>query len=605
MRFEFYKILDKQYVDSFRSGNLYMNSLEYFRKIEGNEAQNDWAEGICGTVHKNQLRQIGFDFSEELQEVMGEKVTLSSNYFGLNNIFCLYRFLIDDERKLVWKPDKELQKFNDADTKVVVRITDTEEFLRRVDKAVEKNLKNQIMEYCIYGNIVYSNSWSHADGPGTRSAFHKEPSYSYQNEWRLCVLRNALDRGAFQFEIGDLSDITEEISLEQFLKHPEELYSDFAVASEGVPEEVDTFQISGKINTVNHLMFSYSGLPITKLERSDQAQADWHYSQYLKLSGNAGEIDSYLEKQMKKFSDFDHLELLVQHRLSEGAWVKSTDAFMYFINEVSDPIEKEPERFFSQIHSILMAHRQAADAAKMYIIASGKYNLQKEVKTIILSDILFALGFYDKAISVFEEMKQTNKDPVLEYDLAVSYLFTLDFVQADEHLKEYETYFSHSTEVAKKVTQLRLLINCFLKEEPLQIEPVISRYDGFEWTEEFENVLKMTGKKKIHLGIDALYKIEKAGKWDLLEKFVSVDICPLTISEIIHAYEQSGDEKLFYIVIHAARLPQLNMVSPDLEYYLTLNHMKEDFPEFMKMERALYLQEVQADQKEEQREEAK
>ncbi len=70
MRYEYFKIIDTAFVQSLLDGNLYMNSLSYFRKLEEgkgkkeNKAQKDYMEGVCGTVPKNQLRQFGFHFSK-------------------------------------------------------------------------------------------------------------------------------------------------------------------------------------------------------------------------------------------------------------------------------------------------------------------------------------------------------------------------------------------------------------------------------------------------------------------------------------------------------------------------------------------------------------
>ena len=84
MRYEYFKIVDPAFVQSLLDGNLYMNSLNYFRTLEegaqkeGNKAQKDPMEGVCGTISKNRLRQVGFHFSEDLLEVMGNHVPLLS-----------------------------------------------------------------------------------------------------------------------------------------------------------------------------------------------------------------------------------------------------------------------------------------------------------------------------------------------------------------------------------------------------------------------------------------------------------------------------------------------------------------------------------------------
>ena len=84
MRYEYFKIIDPAFVQSLLDGNLYMNSLNYFRTLEegaqkeGNKAQTDPLEGVCGTIPKNRLRQVGFHFNEDLLEVMGNHVLLLS-----------------------------------------------------------------------------------------------------------------------------------------------------------------------------------------------------------------------------------------------------------------------------------------------------------------------------------------------------------------------------------------------------------------------------------------------------------------------------------------------------------------------------------------------
>lgn len=53
MKFDLFKIIKPKHADSFIQGNLYMNTLEYFRGSERNSAQGDYQEGTCGTINKN------------------------------------------------------------------------------------------------------------------------------------------------------------------------------------------------------------------------------------------------------------------------------------------------------------------------------------------------------------------------------------------------------------------------------------------------------------------------------------------------------------------------------------------------------------------------
>ena len=149
MRYEYFKIVDPAFVQSLLDGNLYMNSLNYFRTLEegaqkeGNKAQKDPMEGVCGTISKNRLRQVGFHFSEDLLEVMGNHVPLLSENYGYNNLFCLYRLQIDEDAKTIQQPSRQLVNFNDKDNaqKVVIRFRDSEEFLRRLETALQTALE--------------------------------------------------------------------------------------------------------------------------------------------------------------------------------------------------------------------------------------------------------------------------------------------------------------------------------------------------------------------------------------------------------------------------------------------------------------------------------
>lgn len=68
MRYEYFKIIDPAFVQSLLDGNLYMNSLNYFRTLEesaqkeGNKAQKDPMEGACGTISKKPPPSGWFSF---------------------------------------------------------------------------------------------------------------------------------------------------------------------------------------------------------------------------------------------------------------------------------------------------------------------------------------------------------------------------------------------------------------------------------------------------------------------------------------------------------------------------------------------------------------
>ena len=602
MRYEYFKIIDTTFVQSLLEGNLYMNTLNYFRKLEGaaqkeeNKAQKDPMEGVCGTIPKNCLRQFGFHFSKDLLDVMGDHVPLLSDNYGYNNVFCLYRLQIDEDAKTIQRPSRQLVDFNDKDgaSKVVVRFRDSEEFLRRLEMALHVALTEQTMEYAIYGNVTYGSAWTSADGPGTRSAFHKDPSYSYQEEWRLCILRRDWVDEALSFPIGNLTDLCEIMPLEQFLDHLDQIYPGYTLVEHTEKRSPETYQMLGKISAVSRLMYAYMPQMIQKPTRSDEAEADWHYTQFLRLSDRQQEIDAYLDERLQQYKDLDHMELLAQYRLSQERWVEGTDAFAYILENAPEQVKKDPARFFFQLHTILMQHQEPADAARFLETAVSRYDFPEELEKIMRSDCLFALGFYDQAVELFKELQQQESpDPVLEYDLAVSAFHLLHFEEAAEHLQAYMQCFSQSHTVAHKTNDLHKLIECFRTRTPLKEtsseHPFIGL--GLTWTKEREDVLQKArvSGKGMYLDIFKLYLLEDAQKWDLIADFPSILVIPPTIEKLVGLYRDTGAPAFYRIIERLAAMENVTIRSSDLKPYLLIDLKFPELSPCEKMERALML----------------
>ncbi len=602
MRYELFKIIDPAFAQSLLEGNLYMNPLSFFRTLEeggenkDNKAQKDPMEGICGSIPKDRLRQFGFHFSKEILDAMDGRVTLLSENYGYNNLFCLYRLKIDEESRIIQRPSSRLTNFNDegSEPKVVIRFKKPEEFLRRLEAAIQRALKEQNLEYAIYGGVVYGNDWENADDPGTCSAFHKDPSYGYQEEWRLCILRREWEEKAISFPIGYLEDICEVLPLDQFLDHLDQVYPGYTLVENLEGKEPETYRTFSKINTVSRLMYAYMPQMPHKPTRSDEAEADWHYAQYLMLKGRQQEVAPYLEKQLHCCKDLDHMELLAQHCLSQRQWVKATDAFAYLLHHAPEQIRQAPGRFFFQLHSILMQHQEPADAAKLMEIAVSQYEIPKEMENIMKSDCLLALGFYDQAEVLFKAILKEMPDPILEYDLAVCSLYLLHFEEAAEHLRTFKRYFSQSHRVAHQADSLDRLVECFRTRTPLKEVSGDDPFRGLTWTKQTEETLQQarTSGVGICLGVEALYQLEIAQKWGLAAELISIMVTPMTIWRLVELYQNTGLPVFFQIIEHLAGMEQLVIRSPDLKYYLAMGLEYPDWPPHCKMEQALLVQET-------------
>lgn len=347
---DLFKILDLKFVDDLLNGVLYMNPLSFFRTIEkdGNLAQKDPMEGVAGTIPKNRLRQYGLHFSDDVVAMMGDNVNLVSDSYGFQNLFCLYQLQLDSDTKTVQLPIADLVNFNDPGeaSKVVIWTKDKEKFFNRLENAIQREIDAHHLEYAVYGSVVYQDSWLSADSPGNRCTFQKEPSFVYQQEWRLAILRYGWKMDAYRFDIGSLRDIATMISLKDFIEHPEALYSGYTPTTNMVSVSSGFYKMFGSIHAVSKLMYTYMPQPPRQVELSDQALADWHYTQYLNLTGQEKQIESYLEQSFKVHKDLEHLGLLAQHLLTKGLWVKATDAYHKLILTNPNAIAENPDWFF-------------------------------------------------------------------------------------------------------------------------------------------------------------------------------------------------------------------------------------------------------------------
>jgi hypothetical protein len=579
--------MSNQYIEDFQNGLLFMNTLKYFQDLEGNEAQGDYAEGICGTINKKQAIQYGLHFDPQLQNVINDTIFIRNEYYGLNNLFCMYCLFLDENSKKIYKPSEDLTKFysNNKDA-VAIKITNKSEFFKRIDLGLEEYALNKKIEYGIRGLVEYRDFWLNVDAPGSRSAFHKSPKYSYQNEWRLCILKYDLIENAFIFDIGNLNDITQVIPLEQFLFQYEKFYPGYTTYNTNNCYNDEIYSIKGSLNSVSNLMFAYNNINNTN-GYSDEAQADWHYINFLRLSNQQKEIEKYLKKRFEETSDQEHLLLLVQYYLETDLWIKATDCFAYCLNNNENIINENPTKFFFNLHTILMSKKLVEDAAILWNFVASKFSIQNDINTVMKSDWLFALGFYDKVIPTFLSIKVNSSDPILDFYLGVCYFYILDFEKSAHCLNKYLNYFAPDPVFVEKSNHLKKLLNIFKNKEKVSCNAQIKSVYNLKWGKDFESYLIQNVDKQIFIGLDhiLLFTLEK--KWDLLKKSPSVIVCPLTIFEIIKKLDETNDILFYNAIENIKSLNNLKIESPDPQIFLQIRNSESDCPSYISMQKAI------------------
>jgi hypothetical protein len=181
----------KQYVDQFAEGLLYMNTLKYFMDAEADEHRSDPHEGTSYLLpwHGAQLSvKVAGEFTL-LGEIQGP-VRYQPDALQSANVFCMHA-LRDPAVAAFVDP----RNFDLGDALVVV--TDYEEFMTRGRAAVPgvgQELRSGLIEYIDETSFV-----------GQVGEFKKDLRFSYQNEFRIALLPGT--GKALPFRIGDLSDI--------------------------------------------------------------------------------------------------------------------------------------------------------------------------------------------------------------------------------------------------------------------------------------------------------------------------------------------------------------------------------------------------------------
>ena len=175
-----------------------MNTLRYFRELDGDQARADHFEGI---THIFQPKDVIMKFSVPgLGEIVVDSrdlaapTTLSRNSEHSCNLFCMHAITNPINGTLF---PAEYEWFGDS----IVLIHNTQEFLNRVlaaCKAKNLSMKGSLIEY--YDEEAYT---------GKLNRFKKPKQFAHQREFRIAV--DSPGTEPLLLNIGDITDITSEI----------------------------------------------------------------------------------------------------------------------------------------------------------------------------------------------------------------------------------------------------------------------------------------------------------------------------------------------------------------------------------------------------------
>jgi hypothetical protein len=192
------KLGQREHMEQFRKGLLYMNSLTYFRELESDCARADRYEGATHIFQPKDivitLSAPGFGEIVVASKDLAAATTISMNSELCCNVFCLHAITAPVNGTLF--PSEHVW-FGDS----MVLVVNTQEFLNRVVAAAKaQNLsgKSKLVEY--FDDEVYT---------GKLDRFWKANRFAHQREYRIAI--DSPGKGPLVLDIGDITDITSEV----------------------------------------------------------------------------------------------------------------------------------------------------------------------------------------------------------------------------------------------------------------------------------------------------------------------------------------------------------------------------------------------------------
>lgn len=231
-----FRVASHEHITALRSGIMYMNSLAHFAGHAGESRdalRADPTEPLLARVqggpdgphiYKFTLRLPAENDVKEID--VSSNATLTIRVPNPNNvmIFSLGALADDENGKIPGEANGELwldKSFLKFGTHMLL-IRDAREFSSRISAGIQVHPHLYSSRYFQggYGLVEYVDLSKRASNIGL---FRKDKRYSWQREFRMILgARDAglNSHGALELEVGDLSDITQLIELEQFLKSP-------------------------------------------------------------------------------------------------------------------------------------------------------------------------------------------------------------------------------------------------------------------------------------------------------------------------------------------------------------------------------------------------
>lgn len=179
-----------------KTGQLFMQTIGHFRKLEDGEVRGDRDEGLNYLMTQPKMGVITIG-GHTLNPDDIVRVTVSRDYDHGIHVFSMTGVSWETTMKMVSGGNAVHPQVTTEFGDTALVILNAKEFLRRVDAACRKNVREANR-----GWAIYFDPSSHS-GPVT--LHHKNKNYDWQTEYRITVPPTG--EPSFILDIGSLEDI--------------------------------------------------------------------------------------------------------------------------------------------------------------------------------------------------------------------------------------------------------------------------------------------------------------------------------------------------------------------------------------------------------------
>lgn len=197
----------KVHLESLQKGFMFCNTIQYFSKCEEHNGIGDKYENVyqqlLGTGNNYALPLKPFSSSIKIIKYPDgsyKSTFINDDFYA--NFFCLYSLTSKDDFEVQkdFLLSKEMKAYNH-----LLVIFKPSEFLKRVNLALEKQVKNPHLNFVKYTDLNNLN--------GEKTYFEKPLKYSYQKEFRIAFINDKEESKTI--DIGNIEDLSVILSVQE------------------------------------------------------------------------------------------------------------------------------------------------------------------------------------------------------------------------------------------------------------------------------------------------------------------------------------------------------------------------------------------------------